>query len=153
MLEIRDRIDRKIREQLHPKDLFYQILDGLRSLTRYDHSSALLIRDGAGDTMEIAAEQIAWTKAKSPRIGRRLALRDDVKEMLDTGRICGFDRRGESLARVGRPSRSASWRSGSTSATRRPARVAGTVDALRAARRTRRRVRRAEGRRPARRTA
>jgi two-component system, NtrC family, sensor kinase len=96
MLEIRDRIDRKIREQLHPKDLFYQILDGLRSLTRYDHSSALLIRDGAGDTMEIAAEQIAWTKAKSPRIGQRLPLRDNVKETLDAGSICGFDRRGES---------------------------------------------------------
>jgi two-component system, NtrC family, sensor kinase len=92
MLEIRDRIDRKIREQLHPKDLFYQILDGLRSLTRYDHSSALLIRDTAGDAMEIAAEQIAWTKAKSPRIGRRLALKDEVKEILDLGHIIGFDR-------------------------------------------------------------
>ena len=95
MLEIRDRIDRKIKEQLHPKDLFYQILDGLRSLTRYDHSSALLIRDSADDTMEIAAEQIAWTKAKSSRIGRRLPLRDDVRDSLDSGRICGFDRRGE----------------------------------------------------------
>ena len=95
MLEIRDRIDRKIREQLHPKDLFYQILDGLRSLTRYDHSSALLIRDNTGDTMEIAAEQIAFTKAKSPRIGHRLALGDDVRTTLDAGTVCGFDRRGE----------------------------------------------------------
>jgi two-component system, NtrC family, sensor kinase len=80
-------------EQLHPKDLFYQILDGLRSLTRYDHSSALLIRDASGDTMEIAAEQIAWTKAKSPRIGRRLALGDDVRKALDAGKVLGFDRR------------------------------------------------------------
>jgi two-component system NtrC family sensor kinase len=93
MLEIRDRIDRKIRDQLHPKDLFYQILDGLRSLTQYDHSSALLIRDASGDAMEIAAEQIAWTKAKSPRIGHRLALRDDVRKALDAGRVLGFDRR------------------------------------------------------------
>jgi len=93
MLEIRDRIDRKIREQLHPKDLFYQILDGLRSLTRYDHSSALLIRDAAADAMEIAAEQIAWTKAKSSRIGRRLALKDGVTQILDAGQIIGFDRR------------------------------------------------------------
>ena len=100
MLEIRDRIDRKIREQLHPKDLFYQILDGLRSLDPLRPLSALLIRDDGGDAMEIAAEQIAWTKAKSPRIGQRLALRDDVKEMLDSGSICGFDRRGGTLARV-----------------------------------------------------
>src|SRR4051794_5804871 len=31
MLGVRERIDRKIMEQVHPKDLFYQILDGLRS--------------------------------------------------------------------------------------------------------------------------
>ena len=94
MLEIRDRIDRKIREQLHPKDLFYQILDGLRSLTRYDHSSALLIRENGGDAMEIAAEQIAWTKAKSVRIGQPRPLGNDVRDALDQGRVCGFDRRG-----------------------------------------------------------
>jgi two-component system, NtrC family, sensor kinase len=93
MLEIRDRIDRKIRDQLHPKDLFYQILDGLRSLTQYDHSSALLIRDTSGDAMEIAAEQIAWTKAKSARIGHRRPLKDDVRKILDEGRVLGFDRR------------------------------------------------------------
>jgi signal transduction histidine kinase len=100
ILEVRDRIDRKIREQLHPKDLFYQILDGLRSLTRYDHSSALLIRDsrdGGGalpaNTMAIAAEQIAWTKAKSARIGQRLRLTSDVQRALDAGAIQGFDRR------------------------------------------------------------
>src|SRR6185295_18838179 len=37
LLGVRDRIDRKIMEQIHPKDLFYQILDGIRSLTLYDH--------------------------------------------------------------------------------------------------------------------
>jgi two-component system, NtrC family, sensor kinase len=104
MLEIRDRIDRKIREQLHPKDLFYQILDGLRSLTRYDHSSALLIRDTAGDAMQIAAEQIAWTKAKSSRIGRSLPLKVDVRNVLDAGTIVGFDsRNGRWLEWNGRP--------------------------------------------------
>src|SRR5713101_1840248 len=30
LLGVRDRIDRKIMEQIHPKDLFYQILDGIR---------------------------------------------------------------------------------------------------------------------------
>jgi len=108
MLEIRDRIDRKIREQLHPKDLFYQILDGLRSLTRYDHSSALLIGGHAGESpvehathradergnewLEIAAEQIAWTKAKSRRIGRRLVLGDEVRAALESGEVHGFSR-------------------------------------------------------------
>jgi signal transduction histidine kinase len=96
LLEVRDRIDRKIREQLHPKDLFYQILDGLRSLTQYDHSSALLIRESRGTAMEVAAEQIAWTKGKSVRIGRRLALDDAVASALASGTIYGFDRREES---------------------------------------------------------
>jgi signal transduction histidine kinase len=104
LLGVRDRIDRKIREQLHPKDLFYQILDGLRSLTQYDHSSALLIRDTLGTAMEVAAEQIAWTKAKSVRIGRRLALDDTVQAALAAGTIHGFDRRDESWVEwSGRP--------------------------------------------------
>src|SRR5262245_51076529 len=30
LLGVRDRIDRKMMEQIHPKDLFYQILDGIR---------------------------------------------------------------------------------------------------------------------------
>src|SRR5438093_4165019 len=95
MLGVRDRIDRKIMEQLHPKDLFYQILDGLRSLTHYDHSSALLIRHEQDEELQIVAEQIAWTKAKSHRIGLRLALGDGVRQMLESGRIYGFDRRGD----------------------------------------------------------
>ena len=82
-------------EQLHPKDLFYQILDGLRSLTSYDHSSALLIRDESGEAFELVAEQIAWTKAKSQRIGLRIGLSDPVRLVLETGLIHGFDRRGE----------------------------------------------------------
>jgi signal transduction histidine kinase len=94
MLVVRDRIDRKIMEQLHPKDLFYQILDGLRSLTHYDHSSALLIRDEGDDGLKIVAEQIAWAKAKSQRIGTRLALNEAVRQVLESGLIHGFDRRG-----------------------------------------------------------
>jgi hypothetical protein len=67
LLGVRDRIDRKIMEQIHPKDLFYQILDGIRSLTLYDHSSALLIREEGEPSLRVVAEQIAWTKAKSER--------------------------------------------------------------------------------------
>ncbi len=55
-------------EQLRPKDLFYQILHGLRSLTRYDHSAALLdARAERGGVLELVAEQIAWRKGKSRR--------------------------------------------------------------------------------------
>ena len=94
MLEVRDRIDRKIMEQIHPKDLFYQILDGVRSLTYYDHSSALLMRENGEDALRVVAEQIAWTKAKSHRIGLTLQLDDDVRSILGSAEIHGFDRRG-----------------------------------------------------------
>jgi signal transduction histidine kinase len=93
MLEVRDRIDRKIMEQIHPKDLFYQILDGVRSLTHYDHSSALLMRENGEDALRVVAEQIAWTKAKSQRIGFTLELDDEVRAILGSAQIHGFDRR------------------------------------------------------------
>ena len=93
MLEVRDRIDRKIMEQIHPKDLFYQILDGVRSLTHYDHSSALLMRENGEDALRVVAEQIAWTKAKSQRIGYTLELDDEVRAILGSAEIHGFDRR------------------------------------------------------------
>jgi signal transduction histidine kinase len=95
MLDVRDRIDRKIMEQIDPKDLFYQILDGLRSLTRYDHSSALLIREDSEEALRVAAEQIAWTKAKSERIGLTLPIDGDVRRILESAEIHGFDRRGD----------------------------------------------------------
>ena len=90
--EVRDRIDRKIMEQIDPKDLFYQILDGLRSLTQHDHSSALLIREERGSTLRLVAEQIAWTKAKSQRIGLQLPITSDAAAMLHLEQVHGFDR-------------------------------------------------------------
>lgn len=95
LLGVRDRIDRKIMEQIHPKDLFYQILDGIRSLTLYDHSSALLIREEDGASLRVVAEQIAWTKARSDRIGVRIPLSDDALRLLQSGQIHGFDRDGD----------------------------------------------------------
>jgi hypothetical protein len=71
-------------EQIHPKDLFYQILDGIRSLTQYDHSSALLIREEDEAALRVVAEQIAWTKAKSPRIGLRLPVSNDAAALLQS---------------------------------------------------------------------
>jgi two-component system, NtrC family, sensor kinase len=79
-------------EQIHPKDLFYQILDGLRSLTHYDHSSALLIREENDAALRVVAEQIAWTKAKSARIGLKLPMTDDAAALLQSERVYGFDR-------------------------------------------------------------
>jgi len=93
-LGVRDRIDRKIMEQIHPKDLFYQIMDGIRSLTFYDHSSALLIREENEPSLRIVAEQIAWTKAKSERIGLRIPITDDIAALLQSEQVYGFDRRG-----------------------------------------------------------
>jgi hypothetical protein len=43
--EVRSRIDHKILEEISPKNLFYQILHGLRSLIGYDHSAALFTCD------------------------------------------------------------------------------------------------------------
>src|SRR5262249_54851874 len=94
ILEVRSRIDRKIMEELRPKDLFYQILDGLRSLTGYDHSSALLIRYPGERWLRLEAEQIAWEKGKSHRIGERLDLSDPVLDVLQQGEVHGFDREG-----------------------------------------------------------
>jgi signal transduction histidine kinase len=95
LLGVRDRIDRKIMEQIHPKDLFYQILDGIRSLTQYDHSSALLIREEDEAALRVVAEQIAWTKAKSARIGVKLPMTDEAAALLQSERVYGFDRHGD----------------------------------------------------------
>lgn len=90
-IEVRSRIDRKILEQLRPQDLFYQILHGLRSLTRYDHSSALLISDRRENTLELVAEQIAWQKGKSSQIGLKLPLSDDIWSLMRNEMVYGFD--------------------------------------------------------------
>jgi signal transduction histidine kinase len=82
-------------EQIHPKDLFYQIMDGIRSLTLYDHSSALLIREEDENSLRLVAEQIAWTKAKSERIGLRIPISDDAAALLQSERVYGFDRHGD----------------------------------------------------------
>ena len=95
LLGVRDRIDRKIMEQIDPKDLFYQILDGIRSLTQYDHSSALLIREEEESALRVVAEQIAWTKAKSARIGLKLPITDEAAALLESEQVYGFDRHGD----------------------------------------------------------
>jgi len=92
LTEVRARIDRKIMEQLSPKDLAYQLLHGLRSLTRYDHSAAVLTFDGGCNVLRLAAEQIAWRKGKSRRVGTSLQLTNEVLTLLETGEVYGFER-------------------------------------------------------------
>lgn len=92
-IEVRSHIDRKMLEQLRPQDLFYQILHGLRSLTRYDHSSALLICNQRESTLELVAEQIAWLKGKSRRIGLKLTLDSDIWALVRDNAVYGYNRR------------------------------------------------------------
>ncbi|MFQ5878299.1 MAG: sensor histidine kinase [Acidobacteriota bacterium] len=77
-----DQIKDKTVRELRPKDLFYQVLHGLRTLTRYDHSSALLIAEEDGARLVLHAEQIAWAKAKSGRIGRRIRVPERLRPAL-----------------------------------------------------------------------
>lgn len=91
--EVRARIDRKVIAQIRPEDLFYQILHGLRQLTRYDHSSSILTYDAASDTLHVVAEQIAYRKGKSARVGGKRALDDVGAAALARNDVFGFDRR------------------------------------------------------------
>ncbi|MHC4382687.1 MAG: sensor histidine kinase [Planctomycetota bacterium] len=91
--DIQARIDRKILEQRRPKALFYEVLHGLRSLTEYDHSASLLIFDDEANRLEVVAEQIAWRKAKSQRVGLKLPLTDELRQLLGASTVYGFDRR------------------------------------------------------------
>jgi sigma-B regulation protein RsbU (phosphoserine phosphatase) len=90
--DIRARIDRKILEQRRPKALFYEILHGLRSLTEYDHSASLLIFDDEANRLELVAEQIAWRKAKSQKVGLKLPLTDELRQLLGASTVYRFDR-------------------------------------------------------------
>jgi signal transduction histidine kinase len=89
--KVRARIDCKILEQIRPKDLFYQVLHGLYSLTRYDHSASLLMYDAASGAMEVVAEVITWKKAKSERVGSKFPFPDEFLPLLRAGMVYGFD--------------------------------------------------------------
>nr|HRC86959.1 HAMP domain-containing sensor histidine kinase [Thermoanaerobaculia bacterium] len=73
LARVLDRIREKIIAQLRPRDLAYQILDGLAQLVHYDHSAALFLFDPQAKVMRLDAEKVAWTKAKSGFIGLELA--------------------------------------------------------------------------------
>jgi two-component system, NtrC family, sensor kinase len=92
--DVRARVDRKILEQSLPKHLFYEVLHGIRSLTAYDHSAALLTYDDERDALEVVAEQITWQKAKGQNVGRKLTLTPALRERLSRPLVYGFDRDG-----------------------------------------------------------
>jgi hypothetical protein len=75
---LQERLSRKLLRKLSPKDFFYQLFHGLRSLIRYDHSAALLVAEDGGNSFRIVAEQIAWKKGKSEAVGETLKLPTDV---------------------------------------------------------------------------
>ena len=93
LAEVRLRIERKMMERLRPKDLFYQILHGLRSLTRYDLSAAILIHEPDVEGLEVGAEQVAWRKGKSPHVGARMRATPAVRTAMELGGVHGFDRK------------------------------------------------------------
>jgi signal transduction histidine kinase len=72
LARVLDRIRGKIVSELRPRDLAYQILDGLHQLVDYDHSAAVLAYDRAAGVFRVEAEKIVWTKAKSPFVGREI---------------------------------------------------------------------------------
>lgn len=80
-----NRIREKIVSELRPRDLAYQILDGLHQLADYDHSSAFLTYDPGASVLRIEAEKIVWTKAKSAWVGRELAVSPAEVEALRQG--------------------------------------------------------------------
>jgi two-component system, NtrC family, sensor kinase len=90
LAEVRARIDRKIMEQLRPKDLFYQILDGIRTLTGYNHSATVLLAMDDAPVLELKAEQLAWRKGRSRRIGLCAAVPEAVAESLLRGDVGGY---------------------------------------------------------------
>ena len=92
LAEVRARIDGKIMRELAPKDLYYQVLDGLHQLARYDHSACLYILEPGAGTLRLVAEQIAWRKMKSDRIGSVVELTDEIAPFLGGGMVYGFDR-------------------------------------------------------------
>ncbi len=93
---VRRKIERKIADHQEPKDLIYDLLHGLRSLTRYDHSASLFTAQHGSETLELVAEQIAWAKARSRRIGCRRPLDETTRAELGSGRVRLYEHDSES---------------------------------------------------------
>ena len=120
--EVRARVDRKVLEQSHPKHLFYEVLHGIRSLTAYDHSAALLTYDDEVDALEVVAEQITWQKAKGQNVGRKLPLTAAAARAALPAHGLRLRPRRRGAGTTGRAPTRPPWRSSWISTARRPGR-------------------------------
>jgi signal transduction histidine kinase len=82
LARVLDRIRGKIVSELRPRDLAYQILDGLHQLVDYDHSSAFLTYDREGSVFRIEAEKMVWTKGKSAFVGHEIPAAAELVEAI-----------------------------------------------------------------------
>jgi two-component system NtrC family sensor kinase len=82
LAKVLDRIRGKIVSELRPRDLAYQILDGLHQLVDYDHSSAFLTFEPTDSVFRIEAEKMVWTKGKSAFVGHEIPAAMDLIERL-----------------------------------------------------------------------
>ncbi|HEV7667106.1 MAG TPA: ATP-binding protein [Thermoanaerobaculia bacterium] len=94
LYKVLDRIKEKIVAELRPRDLAYQILDGLEQLVGYDHSSAFLTWDAGAGVLRVEAEKIAWTKAKSAAVGREIPVSPEAIFVIQSGLHLSTDRDG-----------------------------------------------------------
>lgn len=83
LARVLDRIRGKVVSELRPRDLAYQILDGLHQLVDYDHSSALLIWEPGSGVLRIEAEKIVWMKGKSAFVGHEIPISGAMIEALE----------------------------------------------------------------------
>jgi len=90
--QLRAKIEHKIANRQEPKDIIYDILHGLRSLIRYDHSASFLIARESCEPLMLLAEQIAWTKAKSNLIGLKIPIEDCPDRELENGGVRLYQR-------------------------------------------------------------
>jgi signal transduction histidine kinase len=82
LAKVLDRIKEKVISELRPRDLVYQILDGLYELVHYDHSAALLTYQQEPAVFRVEAEKIVWTKTKSGFVGHEIPARSELLQLL-----------------------------------------------------------------------
>jgi len=100
---LKERIYAKILCENRPQDVLYQILHGLKRLLHYDHGGTVLLIDEEADELTVRAEIVAWTKAKSGRIGQRMPVTPELRAWMERPRPPALVRAGErtELAAVG----------------------------------------------------
>lgn len=82
LARVLDRIKEKVISELRPRDLVYQILDGLFELVHYDHSAALLTYQQEPAQFRVEAEKIVWAKTKSAFVGHEIPATPELLQLL-----------------------------------------------------------------------